>query len=93
MSIDLVEDNLLAMCNPGVSSSLAGDELLLSTLEEVSALLTARSAKCSESVRDLCIEATATQISLQNALTRMSLLANTKFIESVSSTPPPSKQR
>ena len=84
MSLDKFEDCLLALADPGVSNSLSGDEKLLETLMEVSALLTARSAKCSESVRELCLEATTTQVALQNAMTRMSLLANTKFIESVS---------
>lgn len=82
--MDRVEDCLLALADPGVSNSLSGDEKVLEALMEVSSFLTALSAKCSDSVRELCLEATTTQVALQNSMTCMSLLANTKFIESVS---------
>ena len=68
---------------PNISSSLKGNELLLATLEEVSKQVLDRAVRASESVRELSLEATATQVTLQNTVTRVALLANTKFIESV----------
>lgn len=78
-----LDEKLLDLSAPNVSNSLKGDELLLATLQEVSGLVLARAARASESVRELGLEATATQVTLQNTLTRVALLANTKFIESV----------
>ncbi len=78
-----LDEKLLDLSAPNVSNSLQGDEMLLATLQEVSGLVLARAARTSESVRELGLEATATQVTLQNTITRVTLLANTKFIESV----------
>jgi hypothetical protein len=88
-----LDEKLLDLSAPNVSNSLQGDELLLATLQEVSGLILARSARASESVRELGLEATATQVTLQNTMTRMALLANTKFIESVSGSSSSSSRR
>ena len=88
-----LDEKLLDLSDPngGVSTSLRGDEMLLEALQEVSGLVLGRAARASESVRELGLEATATQVTLQNTLTRVALLANTKFIESVrAGAPPPS---
>ena len=88
-----LDEKLLDLSAPNVANSLKGDELLLATLQEVSGLVLARAARASESVRELGLEATATQVTLQNTLTRVALLANTTFIESVRGAHPAPRAR
>ena len=76
-------ETLLSLCEPDVTSSLAGDEKLLAAMSEVSSVFLAKTKKAVEAVEELSLEATATHVTLQNTLTRVALLANTKFIESV----------
>ena len=57
---------------------------LLMTLQEVSASFFERTKRVSDNVEGLALEATASHVTLANILTKVSLLAHTKFIESVS---------
>ena len=76
-------ETLLSLCEPDVTTSLAGDEKLLAAMSEVSSVFLAKTKRAVEAVEELSLEATATHVTLQNTLTRVALLANTKFIESV----------
>jgi hypothetical protein len=52
-------------------------------LQDVSTVFFERTKRLSENVEGLALEATASHVNLQNTLTKVSLLAHTKFIESV----------